>query len=692
MRNASYNRLSPWIAIPILTLALSFASCKSDGGPLSGCSTGSLGGCPSSDGYPNPYEGQLELLSWTETLRKASLELTGKLPTAQQIRATEEQGQLGLEGALAEMMRDEAFIFRLKELYNDHFLTNKYLGQENAISLLDEEVYPNLRWFETTGSGDEMRELINDSIAREALELIAHVVRNDRPFTEILTANYTVANGYSAPSFIGIPDIPLQINDDPARYREIRIPGVPHAGILTSPMFLNRFPTSDTNRNRHRSRMAYKFFLDIDINEFGARPVDINNVGGDNPTLNDPNCTICHTTMDPAAGAFQNWDERGIYDANGWYDDMLPPGFAGKTMPPEEFPRALQWFAREMAKHPAFALATVHTMFNGMTGQKAFRLQDYTSDLDPIDPPADGGVDGGADGGADGGVDGGADGGTDGGVPDPDPDPDPDLGPLQRAEAVQEGMLETMRVRFVQSNYNLKILVREIVLTPYFRAKNSTPLAPDMEVELSTFGTARFLTPEHLARKIEATTGVRWRRSSNSEDYLLDDYRFFYGGIDSDLVTQRVTAPNGVMASLAQRMAYEVACSAVPYDFSKPANERLLFPSINMDTPPSASSDETREAVRHLHSRIVGENLDINDEEITQTINLLMEVWNLGQSGFADQSVSEQLVGQCSLTRDRNTDADLPQSRYVTQDPQYNVRAWMAVVSYLLADYRFIYE
>ena len=75
-------------------------------------------------------------------------------------------------------------------------------------------------------------------------------------------------------------------------------------------MFLNRFPTSDTNINRHRSRMAYWFFLDIDINQFGSRPVDASADFGDNPTMTNPNCTVCHTTMDPVAGLFMNWNEQ----------------------------------------------------------------------------------------------------------------------------------------------------------------------------------------------------------------------------------------------------------------------------------------------------------------------------------------------------------------------------------------------
>jgi len=83
------------------------------------------------------------------------------------------QGQIGLEASLAEMMRDERFYARIMELYNDLFLTDKYLGRENAVALLDEEVYPNLRWYERKYPNDESKARVtNDSLAREPLELL----------------------------------------------------------------------------------------------------------------------------------------------------------------------------------------------------------------------------------------------------------------------------------------------------------------------------------------------------------------------------------------------------------------------------------------------------------------------------------------------------------------------------------------
>ena len=77
----------------LLGVALMATGCKGDPTLFGGCSTQDVTMCPQSEGFVNPYAGQLELLSWTETLRKASLELTGKLPTDRQIQVTAEERQ-----------------------------------------------------------------------------------------------------------------------------------------------------------------------------------------------------------------------------------------------------------------------------------------------------------------------------------------------------------------------------------------------------------------------------------------------------------------------------------------------------------------------------------------------------------------------------------------------------------------------
>ena len=180
-------------------------------------------------------------------------------------------------------------------------------------------------------------------VRQAPLELIAYVVENDLPYTEILTADYVMANpwaaaGYGAPTFF---DDPQDVNQfQPSRiekyyrkgegFRTEQHPDIielfrvvdpgplftdyPHAGILNTISFLNRYPTTATNRNRARARWTYYHFLGVDVEKSASRTTDpVALADTNNPTMHNPNCTVCHQRLDPVAGAFQNYSEEGHY-------------------------------------------------------------------------------------------------------------------------------------------------------------------------------------------------------------------------------------------------------------------------------------------------------------------------------------------------------------------------------------------
>ena len=125
-------------------------------------------------------------------------------------------------------------------------------------------------------------------------------------------------------------------------------------------MFLKRYPTTPTNRNRARSRWTYYHFLGLDIEKSASRTTDpVALADTDNPTMKNPACTVCHRVMDPVAGTFQNYGEEGEYRdewggldslddfykyppdgsytpyqyGDTWYRDMREPGFDGEVAP-----------------------------------------------------------------------------------------------------------------------------------------------------------------------------------------------------------------------------------------------------------------------------------------------------------------------------------------------------------------------
>ena len=99
----------------------------------------------------------------------------------------------------------------------------------------------------------------------------------------------------------------------------------PHAGILNEPIWLHRYPTTETNRNRARARWTFYHFLGVDIETSAPRTTDpVALADTNNPTLNNPACTVCHSRLDPLAGAYQNYGNEGIYRSAWGGLDALP--------------------------------------------------------------------------------------------------------------------------------------------------------------------------------------------------------------------------------------------------------------------------------------------------------------------------------------------------------------------------------
>ncbi len=612
----------------------------------------------------------VELLTPTETFRKATLNIGGRLPTAAEDFRIATGGEAALDAELDALLQEDAFYTRLEEVFNDMFLTDRYLGRDNALDLLEEDYYPNAHWFEEDEDdppnkfADENQEFLerarmytNNSMARENLKLASFLVRNDRPFTEIVTADYMVMNPFTARAY-GVDDIRFEDPLDPNEWQIGRIPGLPHAGVLTSPMWLNRFPTTPTNRNRHRSRMVYWFFLATDVMKLADRPLDPTNITSFNPTRENANCNVCHAVIDPVAGALQNWDEDGSYAPreNGWFPEMYQPGFESRELPYDGTEMAAaQWLAQQIASDRRFATAMVHHMYRGLTGQ------------DPLVFPTE-----------------------------------PDSPTYQQdvlQYEVQDKVFDRIAQDFIASDFNLRVVIKELVKSKYFRAKNVVGEEADtVAAEVSRLGMGRMLTPELLDRKIEATLGMAWT-DRDGDRYLLqeNEYRLLYGGIDSDDVTTRMTDPNGIMAGIQIRMANEMSCRVTARDFTQPPEKRRLFPLVNRDTSPLDEAGfpdpeaefDIKENIAHMHYHLLGERLDVNDPEVLRTYNLFLETMQEGRLKISNEELNGNL--RCDATRSLDG-VELPEEQQINSDDQYIIRAWMAVVTYLLADYNFLYE
>jgi mono/diheme cytochrome c family protein len=611
--------------------------------------------CDDVDPGLDPADLGLELMSATQTLRKAGILLVGRIPTTAEVERVRAGGESALVQVLWEMMATEAFVERMMEVYNDQLHTDRYLLGRDGLGIFDDERFPSVYWYESTyGSDyDDFRQRTSDFIAREPLQLVGHLVRNDRPWTELLTADYTMVDGYGAMAY-GLGDAETPEADDPAFdvWREAQVPGIPHTGLLTTAAFLNRYPTTPTNRNRHRAWFFYKQFLATDILTFADRPIDPTISSVHNPTMNDPQCTVCHGTLDPVAGAFQNWDELGTLNPReeGWYGDMVTPGFGEEQVPAVQRSAALRWLADRAVADPRFGVAAVRSMLTAFTG-----LEMLTPQLAGDDPV------------------------------------------LVEALRIQDSWVEETATEFRERGHDIKWVVEQVVLSHWFRASGN---AGASEGALHAAGMAHLLTPEELDRKILSTTGLVWRENQNRDNYLLDRYEMLYGGIDSFGTVERLTEPNGIIANIGLRMATDMACEAIPRDLMLDSGQRRLLPYVEAsympETPEGFDVPEAQQNIRKnlqwLHYRLLGEELGLNDPELEATYQLFYTLWKEGWQQVRSGEVDDTMPSDCRAENDWWTGESYPSDIRIRHDDNHTIRAWIGVTAYLLADYHFLYE
>jgi hypothetical protein len=154
-----------------------------------------------------------------------------------------------------------------------------------------------------------------------------------------------------------------------------------------------------------------------------------------------------------------------------------------------------------------------------------------------------------------------------------------------------------------------------------------------------------------------------------------------------------------------------MSCLAVPRDFYNPhATQRRLFPHVEITHSPKDANgyaiDEAeaaiKENIRYLHKHILGEYLEPGDPEIDRTYEVFVNAWDAGQAAMDlpeedPNRVGEQIEWVCQV---RSADwwqsgyegDELPEEERLASDPDYTIRSWMAVTSYLLSDYAFLHE
>lgn len=469
---------------------------------------------------------------------RGAMDLRGRRPTPAELDALEAD-PTAWPALVDAWLESPEFLERVKDLYDEALLVRR---EDFSDESRDET------W----------------AIYGEALELIAWIVQHDRPFTELGTADYTVANALFQRDRQRMPYPMEPVSGDawqPTRYLD----GRPHAGLLSTSAFYEVWDTNNTNLNRRRAnRWSIVFhcynFLDTPVDV--TRNVDNNDAGAVlSAVTTRADCKACHDRLDPMASfLFPTDNAFGLEDGNAdvfWRGNperwrtanKRPPAVYG--MPGND----LRDYGRLLVEHPRFAECQTRRAFQ-LLFQRAPRTNRE----------------------------------------------------LQLAREIAE--------RWVQEDgYRFRALVRRWMLSDAYTHR---PTDPDP-------AWVRRASPERLETLVEDLTGFVWTRPPQNDQAdddpesdpprtapvpLLtteeDGFRIILGSINGTTVSGRSYSLNAPVLAVQRKLAALAAAHVVATDLVAADGERRLLHGVRGDEDPVADEAAIRAALGRLARRLYG--------------------------------------------------------------------------------------
>jgi len=441
-----------------------------------------------------PSSVELVPLEGSRLLRRLSLDIRGVLPSIQELDEASVSSE-ALESLWPAWFDDPRFEERMVDLFAEQWLTR--VDDYNVTYLdfhLDESVeYEFLR-----------------SVGEEPLRLIAKVIANDRPFSEIVTADYM----YSTEILGDIWPVDREDSSDEwamSRWTDDR----PPAGVIASNGLWWRYYTTPFNYNRGRSSAITRLLLCEDYLErpvrFTEAPALVDEGDTENAIKSSESCMACHISLDPMASAlFGFW----------WYEIYDPAEMSRYHADREPLGKELLGVEPELYGVPVSGLGelgqalTLDPRFNQCAVQSAATMfwRRNVSFVDFL-------------------------------------------------------RLSELRQTFEASDLNYKALVESILLGETYRAGGFTDEVG--EATAAREETSRIMSPEMLSSVIQELTGFEWEQDGWGQ--LESDrtgFRVLAGGVDGVGVTQPSRGPSLTWALVVKRLAQGAADYAVAGDYA----------------------------------------------------------------------------------------------------------------------------
>lgn len=482
------------------------------------------------------HEQELVSLDAPRLLRRMSLDLRGVLPSAEDLDEVEANPD-ALEQIWPTYLTEPNFEERLVELFAEQWLTRVDVFN---VSIEDYFMPSNLQF-----------EFVQ-SIGEEPLRILARVATTDRPWTDVVTWDRTVANSMLEAIW------PLEREEgegwQPARWLD----GRPAAGVLSSNGLWWRYFTTPFNYNRTRAAAVSKLLLCEDYLErpvaFSSAPSILDEEGTEDAIRNVEACKSCHSTLDPIASAlfgfwwFELYDpaEMGLYHPDrepmGELQLGVKPGFFGQPV------QGLQELGRVISEDPRLVDCAVEQSFIAFMRRQT-TLQDF-------------------------------------------------------------GRLQRLKTSFEEGELRYMDLVRALLQEPAYRvgsfSSDASPATRGREI------VERLLSPAQWARVIEDLTGFHW--SEDDWDHLKNDrfgYRVLAGGVDGDGVDSPATSLSVSMLLVFKRLAQSAAHHVVQRDLVEDDDEGLLRP----EWLEISDEDALKTAIAELHWRLMARRASQEDLE-----------------------------------------------------------------------------
>lgn len=509
---------------------------------------------------------EVEFLTPVEHLIRVSMALRGMRPSPADVEAVEDD-PAALGDIVDTYLDSPAFGETVMSLHNEALLVEPDYAYYPA-------GFPNIGPLE----GRDFYQ-VNSDIMRAPLRLIEHVVMTDRPYAEVVTADYTLANNTVA----AVWDIPYEGNGgwEVTAWSD----GRDNAGVLADSWLWQRHRSTDANANRGRANLVASAFLCAD---FASNDVDVDiDVDLSDPeavadaVLENPSCATCHAQLDPLASYFRGFfplyvpqeqeEEADPYPMElPWYEEFFPELLNVPMQPPAYYGEegdGLAFLGARISEDPRFTSCAVRRFWSYL----------HQTSL----------------------------------------------------EAVPDAALDAFEGDFA-ADLSAKGLVKAIVLHDDFRTAAVLPADPDAptEAELEVAQRVGMLKarPQALGRMVEDLTGFRWVTDLSTiidEETgeplnlgtvpLLEDsylgYRVLGGDIDSMFVTQSASTYSGPTMLVLTNLAREAAHHEV---------ERALEGEGTLlgVAPDTTDEADVRAEFVALHRRLHATDVDPDDAAI----------------------------------------------------------------------------